>query len=193
VAAAIDAVVLIHALGVAMRRIGESHLIWEQARASHHLVEEAREIRMSAVAWFEVTRGMDRQQFSAISGWRSRIHIQPLDGRTAQRAAELYRGAWNSGKICERCLGFLPAAKCAACGSQGSRQQRENDILIVAASDVDSAHDTGMQALGQFVSGVRIIRPPRPPAEQLPLASPTPIAQVNAPHKQKTKTKKSKK
>ena|GEM_PF-3064429 len=192
-AAAIDAVVLIHALGVAMRRIGESHPVWEQARASHHFVEEAQEIRMSAVAWFEIWRGMERQQSSAIISWRSRIHIQPIDARTAQRASELYGAVRRSGKVCERCLGFLPASKCASCGAQGSRQQRENDILIVAGADVDSdvdvlyTHDAGMQALAQFVHGMRIIPPPRPPAEQLPLAGATPIAHANIPRERKTK------
>jgi hypothetical protein len=83
-AAALDAVVLIHALGVAMRRIDESYPIWEDARASHHLVEAAQEIRISAIAWFEVIRGMNDKQVSTVATWRSRIFVQPIDGRTAQ-------------------------------------------------------------------------------------------------------------
>lgn len=190
-AAAIDAVVLIHALGVATRNIGESHPNWEQARACHHLIEEAEALRMSSVAWFEVMRGMDRKQLAFVSGWRSRIVIQPLDARTAQRASELYRSARNSNKFCERCYGLLPATKCARCGSQTSRQQKENDILIVAGADVDAevdvlhTYDGGMQALGEFVTSVRIIAPPRPPAVQLPLA--TPIADANTPRQRKPK------
>ena len=167
----LDAVVLIHALGVAMGRITSSSAYWKDAAASHDLVEHADALALSAVNWYEVMRGMDKAQTAAIKNWG--FDILPVDARVAQRAAKLYQAARSSPKFCPRCLGPVKAVACTGCGNIRAEAQRSNDIVMVAtadaASDVRTLYtwDGGVIALGHHVENVKVQRPPPPRALQL--------------------------
>jgi hypothetical protein len=171
----IDAVVLIHSLGVETGRIDEHSRHWESARTSHDLVEHADAMTMSAINWFEALRGMDGPQRDVLAKWRGHIKILPVDSRVSARAAEIYAAARKSGKVCPKCFAFLKALQCDACGNHRSEPQRSNDIVMVATADVVPevrvlySWDKGVLALGEHVSDVEVKNPPPPRAQQINL------------------------
>lgn len=169
----IDAVVLIHSLGVEIGQIDEHSRHWESARTSHDFLQHAEAVTMSAINWFEVMRGMDAPQREALATWRSRIRILPVDARVSVRAAEIYVVARKSGKVCLKCFAFKKPLHCNACGNQRSEPQRSNDIVMVATADVVPevrvlySWDKGVLALGEHVSDVEVKNPPPPRAQQI--------------------------
>jgi hypothetical protein len=194
----LDAVVVLHALGVAVGRITTDADYWESARASHDLVETSNSMLISAVTWFEIMRGLTEAQREPLAKWRGHIEIVPVDARVALRAAEIYGSARRSPKVCPKCFAFKEPLHCKVCGNQRSEPQRSNDIVMVATADVTPevrvlySWDGGVLKLADDVRNVQIRNPPEPPAQQINLLDGTTDIRKAA-RERKVKGKQSKK
>jgi hypothetical protein len=136
----LDAVVLLHAIGVTGGYIKPESRYWEDARASHHLVETLDTMVVSAVTWFEVMRGMTEPQREIMAKWRGHIEIAPVDARVSARAADIYAAARRSRKVCPKCFTFKAPLHCTACGNQRSEPQRSKDQRARAGSTRSAAY-----------------------------------------------------
>lgn len=183
----IDAMILIHAIGIENRIIVPDRSTpngrkrWDQARASHALLKDAKDSArfvMSVVGWYEVVRGLEPRQAEWLSAFEGGIELRGIDSKIANRAAALHKVARKKKRLCEHCLGVLKdPATCSRCGSQRSQDQRSGDILMVATADVMRdidvlySWDGGVHELARHVSNVHIKEPPPAEAKQMELVA----------------------
>jgi hypothetical protein len=176
-----DAVVMVHALGVGTGKITPDAPYWDDARASHHAVETSEKLVISAITWYEILRGLNESQRVALAPWRGRIEILAVDAAVAKRAAEIYAESRKSSKVCRKCFTFKKPVHCDVCGNQRSEPQRSNDIVMVATADVAPeirvlyTWDGGVLELGKAARDVDVRNPPPAPPQQLHLDATTDI------------------
>ena len=172
----IDAMILIHAIGVEIGHVTRERFPrwWEQARASHCLVRETEMLTISAYTWYEVERGLTPEQQVAFDIYKGRLNVPPFDARVAKRGASIYRAARSRGTLCPKCLASIKhPATCPKCGCQRSTDKRSGDILMVATALVTAGvgvlytWDKGVLALADHAEGLHISNPPPPNPEQL--------------------------
>lgn len=144
----------------------------EERQACEQLVRSLEGIRMSAIAWVEFLRAINRatgQPFSeALGELATLVRVEAVDPRVSVRAAELLNKHRQREDVCRRCLNVDVVAPCPQCGSVASHQQRLNDAIIVATADVLEdvevlySFDGGVLELGTQVTGCEVRRPPNP-------------------------------
>lgn len=177
----VDAMVVIYAVAVERGVVGEGHPDWQVFKNSHHLFHSIDRIAMASIAWHQIRRSTDSTLGQIVEKWSSRIFVVAMGQHAADRATELYRKVHGSPDVCQRCFGIKPPEPCSVCHAQRSKQKATDDILIAATADVSYhistlySEDGGVLHLNQYCPNVEIIRPPRPPAEPIPLPFPTPI------------------
>jgi hypothetical protein len=180
-ASMIDAVVMLHALGVGTGKITSDARYWDDARASHHLVESADKLVISAITWYEILRGLTENQRGVLAPWRGRIDVLAVDAAVAKRAAEIYAESRKSSKVCPKCFTFIKPVHCDRCGNRRSVSQHSNDIVMVATADVAPeirvlyTWDGGVLELGKTARKVDVRKPPPAPPQQLDLDATTDI------------------
>ena len=187
----LDTSVLIEALRAAA--LGSA--AGQDALAAAHVMEEADQVVVSAIALFELECGFTEEIRRVFARWNGVLRVDDVDAAIARRAAELLKESQGAPDICDRCFGVQPSAACLHCGGQATKQRKTNDALIVATAELrtDIAHlysfDGGMLHYGQYAKRVIIERPPPAPSVNLELFSPTPVEQPNKPAAAKGKKK----
>jgi predicted nucleic acid-binding protein len=145
----------------------------DDACAAVELLKSCERFAVSAITTFEMLHTTDEHQRKAYEDMR--FDEYPVTWPVSKLAANIANHAREAGQICERCWAMLPPRTCGHCNSQVARQQRINDIMIVATAEVNRVpflytRDSGMRELGKlpFFKYTSIVEPPAA-APQLPL------------------------
>lgn len=160
----VDTQILIYALRVA--RKGDPPDVKTLSLSSQHLLVTHPRAHISAISVIEVLRGLKDDEAQTFTGLLRRSEVRAVSAPISIRAHELLSARGKAETLCPKCLNTLKASPCGKCQAQISRQQRINDALIVAtaeqAPDVDILYtnDSGVLALANFVSGLKIERLP---------------------------------
>lgn len=164
--AMVDAHVLIYAVR-SVRKKDRADL-QSKCAASFALLRPLQTIRISAIAWLEVLRGLKPEEQERFSQLRDHVKIAAVDASTVDRAAALLRARNQAEKLCRKCLSAEKDRSCPACKRLVAAHQRVNDALIAATADVLTdvdvlySYDTGVQAFGAHLHSCRIETPPDP-------------------------------
>ena len=160
----IDTLILIYA---SRRMTGKESAAHKQmCDASEALLKRLPEVAISAVSWFEFTRGAagheDPKKLQAIE---EKLLVLALDRPIATKASQLMRTRQILEKSCAVCLGAGKERVCTKCTRVSSTVQRINDALMVATAELTTSvhtlysYDGGVLAYAPVLSACKVIKP----------------------------------
>jgi hypothetical protein len=140
---------------------------------SHSLVLAQPSIRMPTTAWLEVlwTTSEDERTY-AMRELHPRLSDDQLTLDAVEIAVKLARASRSFPNFCNKCWGTDIDKPCTKCGRLGCREDRRNDLVILASAVVAEGVDTiytfdgGMLHLAghELLGTLRVVRP-TPPAQ----------------------------
>ncbi|NJK33263.1 MAG: PIN domain-containing protein [Deltaproteobacteria bacterium] len=146
-----------------------------ESRAAVALLRQYDRFTVSSITLFEVYHSTDAAQLECLRNLR--LDERPIIRPISELAASIALRARKPTQWCDKCWGMIPAATCKKCNAQSSKQQKTNDMLIIATAEYNRvsllfSRDGGMHNLGAFVTTTKVMCPP-PAVEQLELPSNT--------------------
>lgn len=169
----IDTQVLSYAISKGKHFRNPTEVAKRMVRASCMVLAKESIIRVSAVTWFEIHRNANPDQVTFLKDLYAagKIKVLPLDGASAQYAAEVLNKHYPPQNACARCLNTKKTKTCEDCKAKIPKQQRIADGLIVATAAMNRyvtklyAYDTGVLGFADAVTGCVISEPPDPDGE----------------------------